>query len=774
MSKKYFDIFYCCAFLFFGLNLHSQTEQKNSYPLGQVLDSIEDKFNISFSYADLTIAEKFVAQLNDNSSLEDIIETLNTETGLHFEFLDERFIVISIHKNISYSEAFEMQLLKEVILNKYLASGLSRNNSGIITITPEKFDILPGLIEPDVLQTIQSLPGVLSIDESVSNINIRGGTHDQNLILWEGIKMYQSGHFFGLISAYNPYLTKEVNLSKNGTSAQYGDGVSSVIDMQLSDEITNKFQAGAGFNLVHADVFVKTPITEKTELQISARRAITDLVNAPTYEKYFKRIFQDSDFENNQEDQNNTIAKDETFYFYDISGKFLYDISKKDKLRLSFLSIYNNLNYEEQSTISNVDESLNSKLIQSNSAGGIEYTRDWSTTFSTTGQFYISNYNLEALNYDILNDQRLIQENEVLDTAFKFDTKWIINHNLELFSGYQFSEVGISNLEDVNNPVFRRYIKEVTRTHAIFAETQFLSNNLKTNIKGGIRLNYISEFNTYLFEPRLSFSQRFANIFKVELLGEFKSQTTSQIIDLQNDFLGIEKRRWVLSNDTNIPIIRSKQASIGIHYNRNNFLISAEVFYKDVDGITTRSQGFQNQFQFTKAIGAYEIKGLDFLINKQFNRFNTWLSYSFSQNNYRFDGLNNGNTFPNNTDITHAITFANTFELNNLKFAIGVNWHSGIPFTKPEVNNPLSNGTINYSLPNSSNIKDYARVDLSATYNFKVSKSIHSEIGASIWNLLNTENIINTYYTLDSSDNISKVENQSLGITPNLSFRINF
>ena len=332
MSKKYIVIFYFCVFLFCGLKLHSQTEQKDKQPLVQVLKSLEDKFNISFSYADKTIEDKIVAQPDDNISLNDIIKTLNIQTGLHFEFLDDRFIVINTTGNISSSEAFKIQFLKEVILNKYLASGLSRNNSGIVTIKPEKFDILPGLIEPDILQTIQSLPGVLSIDETVSNINIRGGTHDQNLILWEGIKMYQSGHFFGLISAYNPYLTKEVNVSKNGTSAQYGDGISSVIDMQLSDTITNEFKAGGGFNLVHADVFVKAPITKNTELQISARRAITDLVNAPTYEQYFKRIFQDSDFESNQEDQNNTISKDETFYFYDVSGKFLYDISKKELL----------------------------------------------------------------------------------------------------------------------------------------------------------------------------------------------------------------------------------------------------------------------------------------------------------------------------------------------------------------------------------------------------------------------------------------------------------
>ena len=82
---------------------------------------------------------------------------------------------------------------------------------------------------PDILQKIQAIPGISSINESISNINIRGGSNDQNLLLWDGIKMYHSGHFFGLISAFNPYLTDKVTLTKNGTSSQYNDGVSGTI-----------------------------------------------------------------------------------------------------------------------------------------------------------------------------------------------------------------------------------------------------------------------------------------------------------------------------------------------------------------------------------------------------------------------------------------------------------------------------------------------------------------------------------------------------------------
>ncbi|MFD2823167.1 TonB-dependent receptor plug domain-containing protein [Lacinutrix iliipiscaria] len=752
--------------------MFSQSSQNEKQPLAQILKTLENTHEISFSYTDETIADSYIKAPDFTLPFKDILRILEDETSLVFEVLNERFIVIKT-RNTTTNE-MTTQFLNEVVITKYLASGISRNNSGMVTIQPEQLDILPGLIEPDILQTIQALPGIISVDETVSNINVRGGTHDQNLILWDGIKMYQSGHFFGLISAFNPYLTSKVNVSKNGTSAQYGDGVSSVIDMKLSNTLQEHLKVGAGFNLVHADVFTKAPIGKHAELQLSARRSFTDFMTAPTYDQYFKRIFQDSDFTNNQENQNNTISKNETFYFYDFTGKLLFDISKKDKLRISFLTIYNNLNYEEQSTINNINESLNSKLIQRNLAGGISYTRHWNPALTTTAQMYLSNYDLDAKNFDITNNQRLIQENEVIDNAFKLNTAWLIDENINFNMGYQFFEVGISNLEDVNNPVFRSYIKEVIRTHSVFAEGQLLTNKLNTNIKAGLRLNYISKFDAVLVEPRLSFSQRFANHFRFELLGEYKSQTTSQIIDLQNDFLGIEKRRWILANDEDIPIIKSKQASIGLHYNKNNLLISAEAFYKDVDGITTRSQGFQNQYQFVKTIGSFNVKGIDFLINKQFEKFNTWLSYSFSKNNYLFNSLNNGQTFPNNTDITHAITFSNIFTLNQLKLALGVNWHSGKPYTQPDYTLPVVNGNINYSAPNSSHLDDYLRVDVSATHDFNIFKNVKAEVGASVWNLFNTKNIINTYYTLGPDETISKVENQSLGITPNVSFRMNF
>ncbi|MCB0424799.1 MAG: TonB-dependent receptor plug domain-containing protein [Mangrovimonas sp.] len=749
----------------------AQNTAKETKPLADILSQLEQRFHISFSYADETIAKVYVEVPDSSWNLTQTLEFIESQTPLKFTILDHAFIAIT--SSIPHQTGFEVQELQEVVVGSYLTSGISRNNNGITSIKPQQFGILPGMIEPDVLQTIQALPGVMSVDETISNINIRGGTHDQNLILWDGIKMYQSGHFFGLISAFNPYLTQHVDVSKNGTSARYGDGVSSVIDMQNANELSHHFKAGVGLNMTHMDGFLVLPLGKKTELQFSTRRSITDWIDTPTYDSYFDRVFQDTDLTNNGRDLNGTISKDERFYFYDVSAKLLVNLTEKDRLRFNFLTISNDVHYREQSTINDENTESNSFLKQNSLSGGATYLRTWNSKFNTSLQFYGSKYDLDANNQDVVNNQRLIQENKVLEYAVKLDTDWFINNHFKLSSGYQFFETGISNLEDVNNPRFKSYIKEVVRTHSVYSELKYLSSNLNTNVKVGARANYYEKFDVYKLEPRVSFSQRFLNYFRFELLGELKTQTTSQIIDLQNDFLGIEKRRWILANNESIPIIESKQASAGIHYNQNQLLVSAETYLKHVDNITSRSQGFQNQFQYVKDIGSYEVVGLDVLVNKQFENTSAWLSYSYSKNTYQFDIINNGKAFPNNVDIQHAVTFGATHTLGNLKLAIGVNWHTGKPFTEPNNDDPVIGNNVNYNAPNSSNLKDYFRTDFSATYRLKLSETTNAVAGISLWNLTNQENIINSYYKLED-DEVIRIDNTSLGLTPNASLRVSF
>lgn len=766
MSKATY--IFIISLFFIATNIcSSQTNKQKKQDLAAILKGIETQYSITFSYADSNIRDQQIIPPSKDLSLNQVIVYLGNETGLVFKKLDNNTFVI---QRTGFSDITKTQYLEEVLLTNYLTQGISLKTDGTSQINLNEFGILPGLIEPDILQTIQALPGIISVDERVSNLNIRGGTNDQNLILWDGVKMYQSGHFFGLISAFNPSLIDYVTVSKNGTSAQYGDGVSGTINMQSYQDVTNNFHGGIGVNLIASDGFVKIPINKKLDLHVSARRSLTDAFKTPTYKQYFKRIFQDSDLNNHSEEG---ISNDERFYFYDTSAKLIYDISENDKLQISALKIYNSLDYEEFASNQNTNKSSNSELTQGSLVFNAEYTRNWSSKLQTTLQAYFSEYSLHSTNRDINNNQQLIQENKVTDGSFKAHVTYKIDNQLNYIGGYQYSEIGMGNLEDVSNPPFRRYIKDVLRSHSIFNELTFKSKSSNTQARIGLRANYIEQFSDFFLEPRLSFNQTLWDYFRIEVLAELKSQTASQIIDLQNDFLGIEKKRWVLANNSDIPIIQSKQFSTGIHFNKNMLLVSLEGYIKKVDGITTRSQGFQNQFQYTNDIGSYTVTGLDFLINKQFNQFSTWFSYSLSKNNYTFENLNNGESFPNNVDIRHQLTFAGTYTLNDFKMGVGLNWHSGKPVTT--INSDQStNSEITFNNPNSENLPNYLRADCSATYNFKLSNRFKADVGVSVWNIFNTKNTLNSYYTRTSNDELFQIENRSLGITPNITFRINF
>ncbi|MFZ2432674.1 MAG: TonB-dependent receptor, partial [Lutibacter sp.] len=331
--------------------------------------------------------------------------------------------------------------------------------------------------------------------------------------------------------------------------------------------------------------------------------------------------------------------------------------------------------------------------------------------------------------------------------------------------------------EDVNLPIFIRTIKNVIRNHALFSELNYTSTNNKTFINSGFRLNYIEKFGTFIAEPRIQALQKINANLSLKIAGEYKSQNATQIVDLQEDFLGVEKSRWTLADNNAIPILKSKQASLGVNYKKNNFFIDIEGFYKKVNGITTANQGFQNQHQFIKTSGSYTVKGVEFLINKTTRNYSTWLEYTFNENNYNFPQLSPA-IFPNNLDIKHSISFGNTYSYKKFNFALGLLWRTGKPHTTPTQNNNVTidgvNSFINYNAPNTNRLSNYFRADFSSTYKFNLSEKVNGMIGVSVLNLFNTKNILNTYYKINDENTINTINNTSIDTAPNFTFRMYF
>jgi hypothetical protein len=839
MPKKPRNNFFLAIFLLiFSMTGFAQNMTSDSIPLRDYLLELESNFSVKFSYADKDINSIRIKKTNA-TSIEIILNELRNSTGLTITKLNDRYYTLTNTETISicgfvldnYEEntisgatveifesnlgsvtnangkfsfenvpenslvyikhigfkpifieakelaatneckviamALSYQELEEVIVTQFLTTGLNKLSDASFELSPAKFGILPGISEPDILQTVQALPGIKSVDETVSDINIRGGTNDQNLILWDGIKMYQTGHFFGLISAFNPYVTKKVNVIKNGTSAMYAGGLSGTLNMQTMENVPLNFNGGAGFNLISGDVFGEIPIQENLAVQVSARRSYTDVINTPTYTTFSEKAFQDTE-----------VNSESDFYFYDFTAKLLYDINAYQHVSVSFINMSNNLNYLELAENSTTPNRSN--LNQDNISFGTELKSDWTDIFSSQLSFYYTQYELDATSISNNDTQQLQQDNVVKESNVKLLTYYRLLPNLNWMNGYELTETGIENKTNINQPPFVSKIKGVVRQHSIFSELNYISDSEKLIGKFGGRFNYVENLNTfkeYIFEPRINITYELLSNFKTEILGEFKSQTTNQIIDLEQNFLGIEKRRWILSDGDALPITKSKQGSLGFNYDTDKLYIGLDGFYKEVDGINVYTQGFQNQKQFNGELGSYAIKGAEFLINTKNNDYSAWLSYTFNKNDYTFDELQPAK-FPNNLDVRHSLTLAGNYTLGNLKLGLGLNYTSGKPYTQPDADDPIDNtvfpNEINYEPPNGSRLPEYFRADASAVYTLPINDKVNAIIGASLLNFTNRRNTLNTYYRLQDDNTVEKIERLSLGITPNASVRISF
>ena len=435
MSKKsYFIFIFLIAFCH---QLFSQEESQNTFSLTELLQILESHSAYTFSYADEDLKNIEVPEPPNMLSVTETIAFLKEKTGFKFTLIGEHQIIVDAPIPVKQKpEKITVEELDEVILTNVIAKGVSKIKDGSFKINFDEIGIIPGLIENDAFQTIQALPGVESVNEKVSNINIRGGTNDQNLILWDGIRLYQSGHFFGLISAINPHQNHTVSLYKNGTPATYGNSVSSVIELSSAKKLNDDFEAEVGLTFLSADAFIDTPLDKKSSIQIAARTSINGAFITPTYLQYYDRAFQNTEIANTNQ---NAINTEEDFRFSDVSFRWLYQLSEKDLLRLNYFSIANELSFTAEEFNQNSMETKESTLSQNSLGMGAFYKRNWTENFSTQLQLFHSNYHLNSTNRILNTNTFFEQENNLAETAFKISSKWKLNEHFELNSGYEFS-----------------------------------------------------------------------------------------------------------------------------------------------------------------------------------------------------------------------------------------------------------------------------------------------------------------------------------------------
>jgi len=665
--------------------------------------------------------------------------------------------------------------LDEIQLIGYLTKGLNLNSDLSISLNPKEFEILAGLTQPDVLQTMQYVPGIVSLDERISNINVRGGTHDQNLFLWNGARLYQTGHFFGMISALNPSIAHQVDIYKNGSSAFHTEGLSSVVDISSTAKPLDQSEFEIFANFLETAGKADIALTNQSQLRVAGRYALSDVLDTPTFENYFDKIFQNTEVSAINTNENLRLSSDVDLQYYDANLQFQTAFNDNTSWQINAMVISNDLLFTEENT--NTQDQKNNNLTQESYVVSSQIDKSLSENVSVSSLAYLSYYKLEGENASALNNQLLNQTNEVLDFGVKLRSDFELSKQYKFSFGYQFNEIGIRNDNIVNTPEVEIRQKSVLQTHAGIAEFKASSFDHKLKTTLGLRANYYNKFSEFKFEPHLNMSYAISPSFDVILLAEQKHQVTAQVIDLQNDFFGIEKRRWVLADENEIPIQRLRQVEIGQVFKKKSWLLTANVFYKNVENISSASQNFQNQLEFLQLSGDYQTFGAEFLVQKQFRNFRLWLNYTFNDSEYEFDEFS-PSVFPNNFETSHHAETGLSYTSPKVKLSLSGRFFTGRPTTPINENTPISNPdtnpNINFLDPNSDNITEYTQINFTGSYTLSWSKT-KAEIGLAILNLFNTNNTTNQFFRLNNDVlEVERIENQSLAFTPNAFLKINF
>ena len=406
-------LIYICFLMLLPLLVSSQEEtfyiQFDDQSVADAFAKIEDTYDVLFSYKDADISNNRISLKREIRSLTQVLDAFKLRTKLDYKIVNNRYIIINQfeQQNIAINE------LDKVIIRSYLTKGVKKNIDGSYKLSPSRLGVLPGITEPDVLESIQLLPGVLSPNETASGFFVRGGASDQNRLIWDGINIYHKGHLFGMISPLNPNVTSEIKFINKGTHARYGERLSSVIDMSSNTTISSAVKAEMGFNGINADALIEIPIIEDTlNIQGSLRRSYADVLQTYTFNQFADKVFESTKI-NNSENENNM------FSFLDYTMKLNYKPNISNSFYASVISIDNELDYVVSDSQNN--KAFNDKLVTSNMGYGLGWMVMWNENTKQKSMSGLGEKRqhvmCRALTAMLGNEPRSMGATVVLDTA---------------------------------------------------------------------------------------------------------------------------------------------------------------------------------------------------------------------------------------------------------------------------------------------------------------------------------------------------------------------
>jgi len=644
----------------------------------------------------------------------------------------------------------------------------------------------------DALRPLLLIPGLNAANESFAGFEVRGASPDQARIYFDGIPVYHTDHFFGVLSAFNAEAIQHVKTSRGGFSAAMGDANSALI--QITGKEGNRYFAKttAGVDLLCADFSLTAPFPDRSgSFVIAGRRSFTDFLPGPTYKSLYNNVFASSTGAGSQDlaDAFSQSAEPD-FYFFDINSRITWDLSSKDQLKLSFFRSEDNL---KASYLLEIPESLRSLQLNDgsswgNTGGSMHWDRQWSPKSASSFLASYSSYSSAFDQKDVINNlvlnssDTLIsqQTGELLDFTLRAEHHFqTVAHNVKAGIWYYSRSIDYRSVSPSELDTAR--VAQRGNGIAIFIEDRFpLRKNVE--VLGGIRATYFDLARDFRAEPRLAFTWKIKNLLGLKLATGWHSQTIRQIRS-QDLYLNTADL-WRISNGKSVPVLNSRHLLLGIFGDVENFHWELEGYVRDSEGELLDPLDLSNTLGDEGADPYYLAKGrsigFDLSISHRYRNWSNWLSYSLAQSTLRSEQLAFGEWFNAPTDQRHLVKWFSQYQHKGWNLNLNAVLGSGRRYT-PLIglfDAELINGTqisyAQYGVAYSGKLPNYKRFDFGLGKSFKWQKA-NCSAGISVYNIFNEMNVKNRVFSIDNSTLNPSVNQRDIpfvGIIPGINFRI--
>ena len=623
------------------------------------------------------------------------------------------------------------------------------------------FRNLPAIIgERDILKAFALTAGVTSSSEGAADMQVRGGTHGQNLYLLDGIPLFSTDHFFGLVSAYNPTIIRSAKLYKSDFPVEFGGKISSVLNVLTEDANLQKFKGEAEIGMLTSKLALNFPlIKDKLALSVAGRISNYSIAN------FVSPIL--------PEDLGTRFG----VHFGDLNTNLVWKISEKDKLKLTFFSNTDGINvnssqggqvgFEEKVWIDNYQQNI-----------GLNWYRTFSDKAENHLMVYADRYGYDfgMLQIDVINDYKFIGQaltgvnSTGLEDKFNYtiSDKWKLNAGASL-KMYEFSPFQI-NINDSNITAIQTTVQNRMTEGIAFAGTDYeLSKN--QNLTAGLRLCAVGNTDKTYFnlEPRFGYHGIFKNNYSVSAS---VGRMTQPVHRVANSGLGFPFQMFFPTSSYLLPE-SSWNFSVGgakdFVWNKSKFSIKADLWYKTMQNIIEFKDG--NDAVFSTIVipqgtalnpenyitqGSGKAYGIDISADYTRKNFKLTADYTLMQAINQFDELNNGRPFAASTDIRNSLSLTTEIKLSDT-WSFSATWQylSGRPITVPTsiflkpTATGYNGGFYYYSNTdfvqviterNNYRTKAFHKLDVSFTHTYKAFKKYNGTISFGLYNAYNQSN----------------------------------